>query len=199
MSIPDTHTILFTQIPEIVERKWSLRDVDVQSNSVATEQANKHADALIVGVQLTVEFNQSINDDPQIVDESFDREEDRIQVWQESRKSYAAIESAIADVIKELVIKTANDARDSGMRTASVLTRTNTTVRRRERRQSREWSNANLTSNDRVSTILSSRTNTIRPDESASMLPIRQKNSAASDKRKRSNNKGNSSRVRRFF
>jgi len=169
MSFPDSYTRLFTKIPRHIEKQWRLRKIDVQTKLPVADQAARHAESIVESVHLNITFNRQICEQLTTIDESLDAENSEIQIWQEARKAYVALDIAINEVIQTLVNDVINQAKNNKIRTADVLTQTTTNSRVEPihaQNDLRTFSPANI----RSSAQQSSKVVTVMPDDSISQV-----------------------------
>lgn len=164
--LPDSHTAIFTRVPRVVEKEWSLKTKNADTEEPVSGKSGRHAESLLASINLRVVFNRDILEDPDIIDESFDEKEDRIGVWQQVRREFADLETALAEAIATIRSNALDDARENGMKSIDLLDRSVTRVNRR-------------VENYRTETPVSSSANsrpiveTVHPNESASRVSRR--------------------------
>jgi hypothetical protein len=173
MSIPDSHTAVFTRIPESLEKRWSLKTRQCIDGALTDESKTKHCAAMIRFVSISVEFNTDLFSGLNELDENDDMNDELIQVWQSVRRDWALLESAVTNAIREITEKQMSSAAENNMKSIDTLTRTQTIPRYSEPRTSltsilKAERNHERTDRRHGSTV--SKVRTILPDESASVL-----------------------------
>jgi hypothetical protein len=123
MSIPDSHTALFTRIPEGIEKVWTKTIRDCDSGLTVNASRSKHSDSLISCIKLSVQFDRDAMFEREELDEDDDISTEQITVWQAARKDWAEIEEAVTNAISEITERQLQRAAGQQMRTISVLGR----------------------------------------------------------------------------
>jgi hypothetical protein len=173
MSIPDSHTAVFTRIPESLEKRWSLKTRQCLDGALTDESKSKHCSAMVKFVSISVEFNTDLFNSIHELDENDDTNDELIQVWQSVRRDWAKLESAVNNAIREITEKQMSSAIENHMKSIDTLTKTQTIPRYCDPRVNppsilKESRNYERPNRHQGSTI--SRVKTILPDESASVL-----------------------------
>lgn len=127
-SVPNTHAAVFTAIPDSITKTWRPETLDVKSSKITDGRGKLHEMSVIQEVSLLVKFNDQISAASSLLDRSTDNEFDRIGIWQEARKDWAALEKAIEDTVQSFIKRSrersATTKVDSIDVLTSVLTRT---------------------------------------------------------------------------
>lgn len=126
MAIPDTHTAIFTRIPESLEKHWVAATKGCADGTTTEESKTKHSISLISGISIIVKFNHELQHESSDLDEHDDSHNGRIEIWQTVRKNWSAIEDAISEIVQELNEKQISEAMENEMRTVEVLSKIRT-------------------------------------------------------------------------
>jgi len=170
MTVPDSHTQIFTRIPEAIDKTWSTYTKRCVASGAMAEPSDKHAGSLIKSIGLRVEFDSQLVSTPDTFDESDDIESEMIRGWQDVRRSWALIERAVASAVLELSRDQVRRAEEQGMKTIDILGRVQTrpTYAPTESPAVRPILRQAGAPSNLGSTLTTRRVQTIHPNESAS-------------------------------
>lgn len=129
MALPNSHVGIFTQVPERVVRSWGTIARLVETNEPVAEDFTQTLHSPIRSVKVEIAFAdlRNTSTDRQF-DLTDDLADDRIACWQQTRKFYAEIETAVNNVVASFTDSLQQEARKSKQRAAQALIRERTTV-----------------------------------------------------------------------
>lgn len=162
-TLTDTHTILFTRIPRVVEKTWRVRTVSSSDGMTSAEKGNKHSEAVIQRVTLTIEYNPDVIQNDSILDETYDLQTSKIDIWQRVQGDYKDLESAVKEALRDITERDYDESNESGMRTVDLLLSSTT--------RSSDTPELNTAPRYRP-TLPRIHESTITPDDSASHIPV---------------------------
>jgi len=173
MSIPDSHAVMFTRIPDGILKQWTTVSKGCSDGSLATASKYKHASALISNVAISVEFNRDRMFDRECLSEHDDAHDGKIAIWQEARRNWDALETAISDAIAVINQSLISAAAENEMRTVEVLQKVATTPTfipkpQLSSREYRDYGSRKSTDSSQVRTLHTN--STITPADSVSRV-----------------------------
>jgi hypothetical protein len=121
-SVPNTHAVLFTNLPDGISKQWKSEILDVASNTVTDQQHSRHSITPIHTVTLTIEFNKLVTPASGELTREDDTQTDLIEAWKEARNDFAALEKAVTESVNTIVAQARTRALKSQSGTTEVLT-----------------------------------------------------------------------------
>jgi len=125
-SITNTQAGIFTRIPSKITRNWSTRVVHAFTGKDAQVPGRNHQNSIVNAVTLTVEYNPHLLDVPTEFTDADDDGNTQLDLWQEARKDWAALENAITVVVNDFAKRAANRVEKGQMATMDILGKTTT-------------------------------------------------------------------------
>jgi hypothetical protein len=126
----DTRTILFTQVPHLVEREWQCMDVPLDIITENNDIANR-TESIIQSIKLTIEFNPMFQDIPDVMSEHDDETNTRIDNWKRAQQAYTVLIDAMAPIVKSIAKGTYQEAIEQKSSRVSLLKQVKTRLIRR--------------------------------------------------------------------
>lgn len=124
--ISDTQTFLFTRIPQAITKTWKTDIVNAVSKDKVPGIGRYHENSIINMIELTVEFNDQLTTPPETFGSQSDSDDSHISVWQEARKDWASLESAINNEISLFIERASQRAQKRDVTTVDALIDTHT-------------------------------------------------------------------------
>jgi len=126
-SIRDTHTAIFTRIPKSIHRVWTTKVINASSLQDAQGHSLHHQHSLIDEIQLHVKYNEEIVNAKHELDETDDDGHAGIELWQEVRRDWIALEKAIECEISKFVTRAVERTEKTKGGTIDALRKSRTT------------------------------------------------------------------------
>lgn len=122
MSIPNTHTGVFTRIPEYIEKEWTNKPVSTQKEAPpGFHNSTLHMTNALTSVTVIAKYDSALNSSEATeYDENDDDENDMVELWKQQRKLWAELEHAVNNVLQEYAYAQIAMARDKKMRSVDV-------------------------------------------------------------------------------
>jgi hypothetical protein len=174
-SVSNTHTQIFTRIPKRIEKTWTTTPVSVQTSVKVPSASHRHEHSILNGISLIADFNELLNLAEETLTDETDKKCDRIQAWQEARKDWVALESAIEAAVNTFVERARMRSASNNMLTVDVLANKKSKfVLHRERLESIDEDvkveSVQPAYSTRAHTVVDSGAMTIRPGDSVSAI-----------------------------
>jgi hypothetical protein len=179
MAIPNSHAGLFTQVPERVVKSWDTvsRMVETSDPVPDTYPSLLHSPIRFVRIEVGFADVRNLTSD-QFFDAADDFASDRITCWQQTRRFYSDIESAVEEVITRFSASLSSEAKTAHSRAVQSLSRRRTIAY--------PWSTSTPTlSHDNLQSVKRGTASTVLPSDSVTVLTHRPKRSNAHSHRKK--------------
>jgi hypothetical protein len=180
MSTPtNTHAGLFTLIPKRIKKKWSPKVYNFSTKSIIPAPALRHESSIITGVTLEVTFDETLTSVRDVFTDDDDAAADQTAAWNEARKDWIALDTAIEGVLTSFAERLTRRADEHRVTTGDVLTsRRTVVVRATSEDKENPPSDAPPVSKNAYAETEISTARTVKPSDSFSVAPQRSRRSA---------------------